>query len=63
MIRTVSPCCQSSGAKNRPQTRLTAVSSPPDQNSHGRTLPGQPQELARIGEPMQRLARAGRRDG
>src|SRR3978361_592952 len=39
MMRTVSPCCQSSGAKNSPQVRLAAVSSAPGQNSQGRTLP------------------------
>jgi hypothetical protein len=39
MMRTVSPCCQSSGAKNRPQTMLIAVSIPPDQNSQGSTFP------------------------
>src|SRR4051812_48631183 len=39
MIRTVSPCCQSSGAKNSPQMRLTAVRMRPGQYSHGRTFP------------------------
>src|SRR4051794_19415214 len=39
MIRTVSPCCQSSGEKNSPQIRLTAVRIRPGQYSHGRTFP------------------------
>ena len=39
MMRTASPCCQSAGAKNRPQTRPTAVSAAPAPASHGSTAP------------------------
>ena len=63
MMRTVSPCCQSDGAKNTPQIRPTMVSRHTRPIQPWQNPAGQPQKLAGIGEAMQHMPRTGRGSG
>ena len=61
MIRTASPCCQSDGAKNRPQMSPMVISTNALTVSHGSTVPASRRKRPGLAKRC-RLRRGGARE-